>query len=72
MDDKPPIDISRFQLKKIKGKYIIKFGLYIIILLSLWFWYQNRTNSQKPDQVKSKVKTENTNDTEIENVTIEQ
>ena len=69
MDDKPPIDIRRFQLKRIKGKYIIKFGLYIIILVSLWFWYQNRTKTPKVNQNKQ---IENTNEIEIKNVIIEQ
>ncbi len=57
MEDKPKIDIGQYRSPKIKGRYVLKFGLYIFIFVALWFWYKKQEQARKdtknlPSQIK--------------------
>lgn len=61
MSEKPIVDISRFQPKKIHSKYWVKFLLYALILGALVFWYKQKAKdtaqvNQKIDQTQLDLK----------------
>jgi len=50
MEEKPKINIKQYQTTRIKYSYLIKFALYIVVLLGLLFWFnhQQSKKEQKP------------------------
>ncbi len=71
MNKKPIVNLHRFQLDKIKGNYLIKFGAYVLILIGLWIWYQNQMNA-KAEIKKSSIKTrKDSKEVELKNFEIE-
>ncbi len=69
MEEKPRINIRRFQSPKIKKKYLIKFAMYVLILLSLWVWYKQQ-NSKQPNKSVTEITVDSEN-VEIDNLDIE-
>ncbi len=71
MNKKPIVNLHRFQLDKIKGNYLIKFGAYVLILIGLWIWYQNQMNA-KAEIKKSSIQTrKDSKEVELKNFEIE-
>jgi uncharacterized membrane protein (DUF373 family) len=50
MEENPKIDIQQYQTSKIKYWYLIKFAIYIVVLLGLLFWY-NHQQSKPSKQI---------------------
>lgn len=48
MEEKPIVNFQRFRAPKMNRRYLVKFALYVVILVSLWFWYKH----QKPSPSK--------------------
>jgi len=71
MNKKPIVNLHRFQSDKIKGNYLIKFGVYVLILIGLWIWYQNQMNA-KAEIKKSSIQTrKDSKEVELNNFEIE-
>ena len=54
MSEKPKIDIRRFEPEKIPAKYWIKFVLYALILMGLYFWYRYKTEKNELAKIEMK------------------
>lgn len=67
MDEKPIIDIRRFEPKKISSKYWVKLFLYGLILAALIFWYK-----YKSDNPKSMLKASQSRELDLKGVKIEE
>lgn len=42
MEEKPKVNFQRFRAPKMNRRYLVKFALYVVILVSLWFWYKHQ------------------------------
>ncbi len=47
MEEKPNINFQRFQPQKMAAKYWIKWLFYGLVLVGLWFWYQQQMEEKK-------------------------
>lgn len=71
MDEKPKINLRRFQSEKIKAKYVIKFGLYVLVFVSLFFWYKKQKEDQQQKMKKESVQTIDSDHVELKDLKIE-
>ncbi|MFA7273604.1 MAG: hypothetical protein WC044_07025 [Crocinitomicaceae bacterium] len=46
MDEKPNINLKRFQPSKMAAKYWVKLLVYGLILVALRFWYQHQVGKR--------------------------
>lgn len=71
MDEKPKINLRRFQSEKIKAKYVIKFGLYVLVFVFLFFWYKKQKEDQQQKIKKVSDQTINSENVELIDLKIE-
>ncbi len=71
MDEKPQLNLKRFQSNKIKGSYLVKFILYLVVLVCLWFWYNSRIEGQNETKSGSQTLPKDTTNIQFEQIEIE-
>jgi flagellar biosynthesis/type III secretory pathway M-ring protein FliF/YscJ len=71
MDEKPKIDLDQYRSTKIKGRYALKFVLYILIFVALWFWYQQIEHKKKLRKPAPIEKVKNPKEVDLDKIVIE-
>jgi hypothetical protein len=71
MDEKPKVNLRRFQSEKMKAKYVLKFGLYVLVFVSLLIWYNKQKNDQRQKNNNVTIETNKPEDIELKGLEIE-